>query len=39
MKISVNKYECKLCKHVWISRVEMPKQCPICKRPDWNKKK
>jgi hypothetical protein len=30
---------CRLCKHEWWSRVENVKQCPKCKRYDWDKEK
>ena len=33
------KQKCKLCKYEWESKVEDPKQCPRCKRYDWNKEK
>ena len=29
--------KCKLCQYEWKSKVELPKQCPRCKRYDWNK--
>ena len=30
-------YKCKLCKYEWFSRIEeKPKQCPKCKRYDWD---
>jgi len=29
--------ECNKCKYKWIPRVKFPKQCPKCKRMDWNK--
>ena len=34
----MEKNKCKKCKHEWIGRVENPKECPECKRRDWNKK-
>ena len=30
---------CKLCGYEWFSVVENPKQCPHCKRYDWDKEK
>ena len=30
--------KCKLCNYEWESKVEIPKQCPRCKRYDWDKK-
>jgi predicted Zn-ribbon and HTH transcriptional regulator len=27
---------CKKCGYEWQSRVEIPKQCPKCKRYGWN---
>ena len=27
---------CKKCGNIWPSRTKMPKQCPACKRYDWN---
>ncbi len=29
------KHKCKICKYEWIARVRKPKQCPKCKRYDW----
>jgi len=39
MKVRI--FKCRLCKAEWISRLDkrLPKQCPRCKRLDWNKKK
>jgi len=32
--------ECKRCDHKWVPRSEKkPKQCPRCKRYDWDKEK
>lgn len=31
--------KCLLCGYIWVSRTELPKQCPNCKRMDWNKDK
>jgi predicted Zn-ribbon and HTH transcriptional regulator len=31
------KYKCKHCSYQWLSRVEVPVQCPRCKRYDYNK--
>lgn len=31
--------KCKLCGYEWDALKENPKQCPKCKRYDWNKKK
>lgn len=30
---------CKRCGHNWISRVAMPRQCPHCKSPYWDKER
>ena len=30
--------ECKLCGNNWETKID-PKQCPKCKRYDWNEKK
>jgi predicted Zn-ribbon and HTH transcriptional regulator len=30
---------CNQCEYDWDSRVENPKQCPQCKRYDWNDEK
>ncbi len=36
--LSIPKYICKKCGHVWISRITgRPVQCPKCKRTDWDK--
>jgi len=35
----INNIICKKCGHFWIARTEYPKQCPRCKRYDWNKEK
>jgi len=32
-----NKKICTKCNYIWESIVEIPKQCPRCKRYDWNK--
>ncbi len=32
-------YKCKLCGYEWESRKEIPKQCPKCKRYDYNEVK
>lgn len=29
-------FVCKLCEYEWEARVALPKQCPRCKRYDWN---
>lgn len=31
--------KCKRCGKSWAARVENPKQCPFCKRYDWNEDK
>jgi hypothetical protein len=32
----MERYNCKLCKHKWIRRLNFkPKCCPKCKRYDW----
>lgn len=31
--------KCKLCEYIWVARIKTPKQCPNCKRMDWNKEK
>lgn len=31
--------KCLICGYSWNSKVEHPKQCPSCKRMDWNGKK
>ncbi len=31
--------ECLRCGYEWIPKVENPKQCPKCKRMDWDVKK
>lgn len=31
--------ECKRCGYEWKSRVEVPKECPRCKRRDWDEEK
>jgi rubrerythrin len=28
---------CKHCGHNWVARVEIPKICPSCHNPHWNK--
>lgn len=28
---------CLICGYIWEPRAEEPKQCPKCKRYDWNK--
>ena len=33
--ITMEKGECKVCGYEWENRVEKPKQCPKCKRYDW----
>lgn len=30
---------CKRCGKTWNARVDKPKQCPYCKRYDWNEDK
>jgi len=30
--------KCKQCGYFWVSYKENPKQCPRCKRYDWNMK-
>ena len=37
-KNMINKKVFKLCDYKWISIKADPKQCPRCKRMDWNKK-
>lgn len=32
----MEKNKCKLCGYEWVVRIEDPKQCPKCKRYDWN---
>lgn len=34
-----NKIKCKCCGYEWISKVEIPKQCPKCKRYDYQELK
>lgn len=29
--------ECHICGYKWVSRKDSPKQCPRCKRMDWQK--
>jgi len=29
--------KCKRCGYIWKSKLVLPKQCPRCKRYDWNK--
>jgi rubrerythrin len=38
-KKKVKRYsvKCQLCKYGWRARREHPKQCPLCKRYDWDK--
>lgn len=32
--------KCERCDHTWIQRrTELPKVCPLCKSPYWNKKR
>lgn len=37
----MNKKEniCKRCSHTWLSKVKVPKQCPHCKSPYWQKER
>jgi len=35
----MNRLKCLKCGHEWTPRVEMPIECPECKRRDWNKEK
>ena len=37
-KMDQNK-KCGICGYEWEARNEEPKQCPKCKRYDWNKEK
>lgn len=36
-KIEVTEAKCERCGYVWQVRVSLPKRCPDCKRPDWNR--
>lgn len=36
-EIKVRKISCKKCSHEWIPRRKITKQCPRCKRYDWDK--
>jgi predicted Zn-ribbon and HTH transcriptional regulator len=38
MKEQTTPQKCNLCGYKWNSRKKTPKQCPNCKRMDWNKK-
>lgn len=29
-------YKCKLCKHKWVARTELPERCPKCHSISWN---
>lgn len=33
------KKKCKKCGYIWKSFLDKPKQCPNCKRNDWDKTK
>jgi len=33
------KLKCLVCGYKWEPRIKLPKQCPRCKRYDWNKEK
>ena len=37
--ITVILNKCNLCGYEWESRKSKPKQCPDCKRQDWNKER
>ena len=40
IQVKVEKYVCERCKHIWESRIKtIPKYCPACKSPYWNKPK
>ena len=34
----MEKLRCVKCKHEWLPRVPNPKECPECKRRDWEAK-
>jgi len=39
-QIKAMQYKCNHCKYEWISNLtKLPKQCPNCKRQDWNRSK
>lgn len=39
-EISLPVLECTRCGHVWVARKQsLPKVCPKCKNPNWNKSK
>jgi len=35
----MKKQKCNICDYEWKSRADPPKQCPKCKRYDYNKKR
>lgn len=35
----IYRYICKRCEHEWPSKLEMPRVCPKCKSPYWDKSK
>jgi len=40
MEITMKENECNRCRYKWFSRIytgELPKRCPRCKSPYWNK--
>ena len=32
----MTKYKCNQCEYEWESKLKKPKQCPRCKRYDWD---
>lgn len=35
-RITIDKYQCERCGHMWISRIPtIPKQCPKCRNRYW----
>ena len=39
MSEKITTKKCLMCGYVWDAKVENPKQCPACKRMEWNGKK
>lgn len=37
--IQLTRAKCEQCGYKWLPKVTQPKQCPKCKRMDWDKKK
>lgn len=35
MTTTLPKHKCRHCGHEWVGRVDKPRECPNCKRYDW----